>query len=49
MNTCRTCFGTVTETTAGALVLVGEPFLPMAPHVHQTTDPVPYVAALKAA
>jgi len=37
MNTCRICFGTVVETTAGAFVLVGEPFLPMAAHVHVTT------------
>jgi hypothetical protein len=37
MNTCRTCFGTVIETTAGTLVLVGEPFLPMAPHIHRLT------------
>lgn len=37
MNTCRVCFGTVTETTSGALVLVGEPFLPSFPHVHLTT------------
>jgi hypothetical protein len=44
MNTCRTCFGTVVETTAGTLVLVGEPFLPMAPHIHQTTGTA--VAAL---
>jgi len=38
MNTCIVCLGTVTHTTAGALVLVGAPFLPMAPHLHQTTE-----------
>jgi hypothetical protein len=37
MNTCIICLGTVTLTTTGALVLVGESFLPMAPHVHETT------------
>jgi hypothetical protein len=38
MNTCRVCLGTVTETTSGAFVLVGEPFLPVAPHVHIVTS-----------
>lgn len=38
MNTCIVCLGTVTPTPTGALVLVGDPFLPMAPHTHETTS-----------
>jgi hypothetical protein len=39
VNTCIYCLGTVTETTSGAFVLVGEPFvLPITPHAHQTTE-----------
>lgn len=37
VNTCIVCLGTVAETAAGDLELVGEPFLPSLAHAHQTT------------